>query len=330
MANPRCATAVHCGSFLLSICFLSSPILAQGNIPTARPDPLAAAQKRLQAALQKCSALDATRFEVSWSDPLENPKKAPASPSLGGKGTWHGDLLHVSFHGPMEDELLCSGRRMIARQKEHGWRQRHARYADGQMRDFLPDPQRLLETLHQLNLQVQYRETGLLEDRPVEFLVLAPEPAEIAELLWQGLLPSPLLSQTTANMNVMMVLVGQQKGGDRTAAQMPSIPLDIAIAIDPATSIVRQVHFRSYYEGDPQQLAMAAAGFVAMRQAGNDAAAKEPKEPEQAGAPVYERGLRQRSHEKVVVRDYIVKLSEHGQAKPPELDAEAKRLLQRQ
>lgn len=340
--NPFTHALCSSSAFLLA-CVLAGTGIAQDNA-APRPDPLASAQKRLQTALQKCSALEHSRFETTWSDPVQRPNnaapravngppppaaEAPTPPSPGGKGSWHGDLLHVILNGPMEDEILRSGNRMIARQKEHGWKARHDRYADGQMLDFLPDPKRLLETLQQLNLKVQHRETGLLDDRPVEFLALQPEPADIAELLWQGLLPGSLATQQSANLVVMLRALGQA-GGDRAPAAMPSLTLDIAIAIDPATSTVRQVHMRGYHEGNPQQIAMAGAGFVAVRLEEKVPPADEPEQPKKQQAPGYERGLLQRPREKLVVRDYVVTFSEHGEARPPELDADAKRLLRRQ
>lgn len=337
-------------SALLTFWLLSHPGLAQGNPAVPHPDPRTAAQKRLQAALQKCSTLDHMRFAVTWSDALQRPQpvkpaarpaagpppppaaEAPAvPPPPGGTGSWHGSLLHVAFHGPTQDEILRDGGNLIARQQNLGWRPRHDRYADGHKVDFLPDPKRLLQALLELELQVKHRDTGLLDERPVEFLALEPNQEQVAELLWRGLLPSVVASQPAANGNVFQLLLAQQGGAPRLPATPPKGTVEIAIALDPATSLIRQVHFRSYHDPKAPQLVMAGGGAIQIQLEATetDGEDKSPDASENQPA-TYERGLLQRPRQKLWARDYIVTFAEHGEAKPPELDADAKRLLHRQ
>lgn len=321
-------------------CLLASPLFAQ---EPSKPDPLVAARTRLQAALAKSAATPDTAYAAKLAEDRKG-KQAEETMILPGvgvgsnfvsHGSWHAGLLHCVFEGDPADELLVSGRRTLAKAGDGPWALRSRRYADGNTLDFLPDPELLLERLAAWNLAIVHREVGTLDDRPVEIFTATLNPDQVAEATYAGLVPAWI---SGAGMNPFAVLVGMRNGGGRPPVAPPTSTVDLSIALDPATGLVHELHFRSWSK-QPKNGGMAGrfvvvqggAGGVRV-QNGNDENDEDEEEKDAAEAkkdtePKYENGLPVRPRKKTTVVDYTVKFTEHGKAKAPALDEAQKALL---
>lgn len=320
---------------------LASTVSAQAT--PAPTDPLVAARSRLQAALAKTAATPDTAFTAKWAE--DGKKKdaggafvlGPNSSTAAGAatGSWHPGLVAIQFDGDTKDELLTAGRRTIAKAGETEWALRRGRYADGNSLDFAPDPEQLLEQLASWELAVVRRDTGSLDDRPMEVLTVTLNPDQVAALAWSGLVPGAIGG---GGSNPFAIMVAMQQGGQRPAAPTPTGTVDLVITLDPATSQVHQLQFRSWNKQDQ----MVAGGRVMVfRQAGGqvqiggndeddeeeaEAAAKEGAG--KADAPLqYENGLPVRPRKKTTVMDFTLRLQNHGKASQPALPDKAKQLL---
>lgn len=308
---------------------------------TARPsaERLAAATQRLATALQKTAALTDTRFQASWAP--DNKPAAGANQGvavilgarIGGslegacRGSWHQDLLHLHYDGGDHDELLVVGRRMLAKDAQTPWCLRKDRFANGSELGFLPDPLVLLQRLATMGLTVTNREVGSLDDRPVEVLSTTLDQDQLTELLWSESLPASMA------MNLQQVFRIQAGGGNqvRMGAPKPDAIVDLVVHLDPATSLVERLQFRSWTKDDAQVGRFVVVNGAGAVQAGddededdasaNDGAANQPLR--------YENGLPARPRKKTNVMDFTVRLFEHGKVAPPTLDEAQRRLLGR-
>lgn len=320
---------------------LASTVSAQGA--AAPTDPLVAARTRLQAALAKTAATPDTAFTAKWAE--DGKKKdaggafviGPNSGSTAGAatGSWHPGLVAIQFDGDTKDELLVAGRRTIARAGETEWALRRGRFADGNSIDFTPDPEQLLEQLAGWELAVVRRDAGSLDDRPMELLTIALNADQVAALAWSGLVPGAIGG--AGGGNPFAIMIAMQQGGQRQAAPAPTATVDLVITLDPATSQIHQLQFRSWNKQDQM---VAGGRVVVFRQAGgqvniggNDEDDEEEaedaeKEAAKADAPLqYENGLPVRPRKKTTVMDFTLRLQNHGKAPAAELTAEQKRLL---
>ena len=316
---------------------LASTISAQDA--AASTDPLVAARTRLQTALAKTAATTDTAFTAKWAE--DGKKKdaggggfvlGPNSGSTAGAatGSWHPGLVAIQFDGDTKDELLVAGRRTIAKANEHDWAQRRGRYADGNSIDFTPDPEQLLDQLASWDLAVVRRDTGSLDDRPMELLTVALTADQVAALAWNGLVPGSIGG---VSGNPFAMILAMQQGGQRPAAPAPTATVDLVITLDPATSQVHQLQFRSWNKLDQM---VAGGRVVVLRQAGgqvniggnDEDDEEESEEAAKADAPLqYENGLPVRPRKKTTVMDFTLRLQNHGKAPAAELTAAQKRLL---
>ena len=243
--------------------------LAAAQNPVQPADPLVAARARLQAALAKTATSPDTAFVEKWA---EDGKKKDAGAVVvlgfhaGGAptevtGSWHAGLIACKYSGDTEDELVVAGRRTIAKASGKGWALRRGRCADGNTVDFVPDPEQLLELLASWNLVVR-RETGSLDDRPMEILLVTLSADQVAEAAWSGLVPAALLN---FGSNPFAMMAALQQGAARPAAATPTAMVDLAITFDPATSLIHQLRFRSWTKQD--QIMMGGRVVVARAQA---------------------------------------------------------------
>lgn len=310
----------------------------------APPDPLVAGKQRLAAALHKTAALQDVAFAVTWG-PDKKPKDADVLQRIGlsgnssGKagGSWHDGLVHVAFDGDQGDEILRAGSRLVARDKDREWCLRAGRFADGNTIPFAPDTALLLQQLATMDLAVVQRTVGSLDDRPIEILSVALNADQVAELAWTDALPDALLADA---MNFRFALMGAA-GGQRAAAQAPTGTVDLAIAIDPGTSLVQNLHFRCWTKTDGNQRVVfggRAGGVVQVvggaKPAGaddNDETDDEKSEDAKAadGPLSYQDGLPKRMRKRMQVMDYTVRLTEHGTKKAPDLSPPVLELLRR-
>ncbi|MCK5941477.1 MAG: hypothetical protein KAI24_05860, partial [Planctomycetes bacterium] len=237
---------------LLSSLFVLSLLPAQQD-PAAPTDALTTAGKKLSEALTRTAAQAGTAFELQWG-PQEKEKQpdmrvignifGPANGKV--TGSWHDDLLHVVFDNDAEDQLLLVGGRMLARDATHEWRRRRGRFADGNQVHFVADPQALLQQLGGWQLAVTRRGAGSFEDRPVEVISVTLNAEQVAELFWSGALPPGL--QSGGAMFANMIRIGN--AGQRPAPPIPTLTLDLAIAIDPGSGTVYEIRGNSWVENN--------------------------------------------------------------------------------
>jgi hypothetical protein len=332
-----------------SLVLLAAAMSAQDPSPapaaqSPATDALAAARQRLHNALQKGSGQVDTAFTAEWGP--QGQKGDDADPvvamMMGGTGfkgkatgSWHQDRLHLHFDGDEGDELVCVGRRMLAKDGKSEWQLRRGRFADGNQIGFTPDVPLLLQLLASWPLAVTQQQVGTRGDRPVEILSVTLSSEQVAEAVWCGALPESLVQSM-----VMGFAMFGGVGGGRQAPPLPTATVDLALQFDPATSVIHQLHFRAWVEegamvrGAGAVRIFRAGAAVRVAAAGDDAekdAEAEPDEPPAAeNAPLrYEHGLPIRSRKKMSVNDYKVELSEHGQRSAPALDALQQKLLGR-
>jgi hypothetical protein len=308
----------------------------------ASAEALAAAKQKLTAALQKTAALQDTGYRAKWG--ADRKKKGEPNPmevafgsaSTGSvEGSWHADRQHFVFKNDNNDEVVVAGRRSIAKDDQRDWRLRPGRFADGSALGFVPDVPLLLQQLANWDLAVVQRAPGALDDRPVEVISVTLNPDQVGEAVWAGLIPESVVSP------MMMGGIMRFGGGARPAPTPPLATVDLAVTIDPGTSLVHQIQFRGW----TKQNAMGkAAGGVFVVQAGGGGAVTmtggggdddddddEAKTETAKAAPMtWENGLPVRPRKKTTVMDYTVRLLDHGSVKAPELSDEQKKLLGRQ
>ncbi|MCA8977098.1 MAG: hypothetical protein KDC98_20415 [Planctomycetes bacterium] len=317
----------------LVVLALAQPVLAQ---EAERSDALTAARPRLERALHKTADLTDSAFTVEWGPDKKPDGNDPFAALMAGRnsgkvsGSWHRELHHLRFDGDEGDELITLGRRTIARSDAHEWALRSNRFADGNDIPFAPDVQLLLQQLASWQLAITHRDTGSLDDRPIEIVTVTLNQDQVADAIWAGALPAALSSGIAGR--VIRLAAGM--GGGRTAAQKPDTTVDLAIKFDPATGLIHELHFRAY-AGQQQGLAggrnivIQQFGAGQVRVGGNDEAEEEEETEPEPGAPLqFENGLPRRSRKQKSVTDFSVRLTEHGQATAPALSDAQKKLLQ--
>ncbi|HEX6810952.1 MAG TPA: hypothetical protein VF384_04940 [Planctomycetota bacterium] len=320
----------------------ASLVPAQDN--TAQADALASTKQKLAAALQKTAGLHDTGYRASWG--VDKKKKGAQNAmefAFGGgsstgnvQGSWHADRQHFVFDNDTNDELVAAGGRSIAKDDQRDWRLRTGRFADGNKTGFLPDVPLLLQQLATWDLAVVQRTPGALEDRPVEVISVSLNAEQVGEAIWSGLLPESLV---TPAGGVMFAMGG---GNARPVAPTPAATVDLAVTIDPATSLVHQIQFRAWNKENARGGAIGgnvfvvrAGGGVAVQGANDDdddeeEDEKDAKEAGKADAPLtYENGLPVRARKKTTVMDYTVRVLEHGSKQAPALSDAQKKLLGR-
>jgi hypothetical protein len=321
---------------LFALAFTSFLLAQDAPKPT---DPLLAAKPRLKAALAKTVSTADTAFAASWSEDrkqqaAQNPLELAFAGRNKGKvtGSWHQGLLACKFDGNPEDELITAGRRTIAKDDNHAWSLRSGRFADGNTTPFVPDVELLLEQLAGWDLAIVRRDTGSLDDRPVEVLTVALNADQVTEATWMGLVPACLtapigLNEFRFNLN--------GNAGARPPATPPAAILDLAIVLDPAAGIVHELRFRAWNKqnaGGAGQVMVFRAGGGAVQAAGNDDEEDEDEKDtaKKVDAPMqYENGLPVRARKKMTIMDFTVRLQDHGKKAAPELTSEQKKLLGR-
>ncbi len=323
-------------TFLLAA---ATPLLAQSPA-----DPLAAPRQKLRDTLAKAANTADTAFTIAWAENAKKPDE-PVAVFLGGastaptgavRGSWHDGLTHLVY-GEDGDEFLLAGRRMLAKDKKSGWCLRAGRFADGNTVGFLPDVPLLLQRLATWDLALTQRTVGSLDDRPVEILSVTLNPDQVAEAVWAGLLPDVLAPG--GNPFAQVIRFGALPGNNaRVAAEKPGATVDLALFLDPSTNTLHELRFRSWTKVDAQQggrMVFVRQGGAVVQAAGAGEEEEDEEDEEQAAAAAkqpleYADGLPLRKRSKMLVRDFTVRLTEHGSKPAPALtDEQAKLLAQR-
>lgn len=323
--------------------------LALGQTGNAAPDAAVVqdeaksvkkSRARLRKALQQTAATSDTAFEARWGPadgklPKDGFQRMLAQRQSGkATGSWHPDLSTCAIAGKDGDEIIRAGRRTIVRSADLAWQRRAGRFADGNPIPHVPDIELLVDLLAGWDLATIHRETGSLDDRPVETLTATLNEDQLKEAIWSGALPESLAT-SSIGVNLFRIAAGGagRAGAKRTAAPLPAATVDIAIAIDPATALVQQIRCRSYID---QNVRMGGGGAgVAVFVGGAAAADPEDEEDDDEeevdpDAPMqFDNGLPRRPRKGKIVNDFVVTLKDHGQRTAPELTAEQRQLLKR-
>lgn len=316
---------------------LGSSLVPAQDTPNAA-DQGVATKQRLVAALQKTLATPDVAFAATWGPnpaPKANDQAAMWFAVQGGKatGSWHEGVRHVTFDGDNGDEIVVAGDRSLAKDKDRDWCLRVGHLADGNTVPFAADIPLVLELLAAMDLAIVQRTVGSIDDRPVEIVTATLNPDQVAELAWSGALPDGLFSGNGA-----FAFGGMAGNGQRPPAPKPEATLDVAIALDPATSLVHDVHFRSWTKnsGNGRHVVFrgGAGAIVQVAGAGQGDDDEEEEDEKTAAAakaaPMqYENGLPVRPRKKMAVADFAVRLRDHGTAKAPELTDAQRKLLRR-
>jgi hypothetical protein len=157
---------------------------------------------------------------------------------------------------------------------------------------------------------------------------------QVGEAVWAGLIPESVVTPLTFGA------FGRVGMGHRAVPPTPDATLDLAVTIDPGTSLVHQIQFRGWSKqnaggraaGGGVFVVQAGGGAVTVAGGGNDEDEEEDSKTEagKADAPMtFENGLPVRQRKKMSVMDYTVRLFDHGSKKAPELSDEQKKLLGR-
>jgi hypothetical protein len=320
----------HRSKLLLATCLLLVPISAQDAGQSGRAK--AALAQRLKAALTKTGSQSDTAFRLQWgpNKKAKNNRKNILAQIMGQAqsrattGSWHETHRVVAFTGAEDDELVLAGTRMLARDKQHDWRRRNGRFADGNEIRHIPDPKSLLQQLAAWPLAITHRSAGSLNDRAVEIVSVTLNSDQVSEMIWSGALPLSLTESGAINM----IAIGQQFGANkqlRPAARAPEATIDLAISIDPGTNLVHSIRARAWAKDDPNGMAVFIGGNIANN--GDEEEDEEEEDPDANAPLVYEDGIPKRSRKDRTVSDWDLRLMEHGQHAPTPLSDKQKQLL---
>lgn len=306
-------------------------------------DALAAGRDKLAKALAKAAATVDTSFCAEWSVASPKAKADPiavfltnkAGSAAAGKvqGSWHDGLVHVTSDAPAKDELLVAGRRQLAKDKDTDWVLRSGRHADGSDSGYVPDVALLLQQLATWNLAIVNRSVGSLDDRPIEIYSVTLDPDQVTAAAWADLVPDALITAANPLAQIVRFQAAGAGAAARPAVPKPQATVDLAIFVDPSTSTVHKLHFRSWSKSDPRMAGMAGGALVVrggafqVLNAGDDEENEETAEQDENAPLQFVDGLPQRPTDKMTVRDYVVELSGHGQTAAPALTDAQRRLL---
>lgn len=312
---------------LFSLSFFSG--VCRGQEAAAPVPDLGAKRTLLQNALTTTAELPSGAFTTTHSTSSQILRQLNrGAPKEQLQGGWGQGLLFASSSDG-KDTLVSGGRRSIARSGQDEWRIRRSLLVDGRPMPFVFDPQAFCAQLAVTQYDVLQAAAGALDDRPVETVTIHLEGDAALELVWSGLLPEG--SDPFGRSVVFRVA-----GGAVPAPPKPDLALDVAVAIDPATRLVHRIHLKSYTKSKVMgaagvQVAFAGGVVVAGANAGEEEEEEDEDKVEPANKPlVFKDGLPVRKHKKTeqpVTVTFEARLSEHGSAKPIELDAKARQLL---
>ncbi len=308
--------------------------------PPASAEAIAAGREKLQKVLTKAGATTDTAFAAEWSggtkqDGNNNGAVAIFLGNRGSaasgkvKGSWHQGLLRVTKDEGNQDELLLAGRRLIAKDKNTDWVLRSGRHADGTDIGYVPDIEALLQQLASWDLAVVQRTVGSLDDRPIEIFSVALNPDQVTAIAWADLVPDALVN--SANPFAQIVRLQAAGGAARVAVPKPEAIVDLAIFVDPATGTLHRLQFRTWTKQDVRLAgggAVIVRGGVAQQVGPAEEDEEEEEDAAKANAPLrYVDGLPERKRSKMTVRDFVIKLTGHGQTAAPQLTDAQRRLL---
>jgi hypothetical protein len=289
---------------------------------------------KLRKALSTMTRLPSLAFETSTTTTAQNPfvrlrgGRAPKPRTVATNGVSSGDILSLSFNDD-EDQVIFRGRRMIARNDDSAWALRRGKLAEGGTLPFVFDPELFFGTLSKLPLKVMHKEVGTANNKPVETYTISISGEDAQNLLWGGVIPEPSASGSAGAMQVVMI--GGAGGGFRRAAPKVKMTVDLAISIDPATSLVHKIKVRTYSKANNNRF-----GGMVIRAGGGGFGEDEDDEDEEDEEeeaqefdpenPKFEGALPVRKKKGKNVMKFNITITEHNSA-VLDLNARARSLL---
>lgn len=335
-------------SAALLAAFCVSPLQAQDDAtpPTAaRTGPTT----KLQAALRSMAELPSLgfatetikqkpkqaqvlgggRFAINVGGPLEGSAK-----SLDGvEGVWTPEVLYVTH----EDQPMVFANRRMVTEGDDGWVLRQGHTAGGFSAPLVLDPGLWFTLLSNMDLEVTHSDVGSLDDRPVQRLSVTLDADQVAQLDWAGQLPAntgDLLGGGAAMFQAIAVNLAAGAGGAAPKnAPVPERMLDLVFVLDPASNTIHEVQARQHDktpEGMGGAMIMVNGGGIV--QQGGDDDDEEDEEEAEGDEPQFKDGFPVRpkkQRKKLSSCGWVVRFSDHGAAKLPEIPGAARKLLGR-
>lgn len=313
---------------LCAAAVLVCPALVAQDQDPAKPAKLNAT--KLKKALSTMTTLPSLAFETSTTTIAHSPfagrvgGRAPKPRKVASSGVVSGDILAVNLNDDA-DHVVIRGRRMIARNDDSGWALRRSKLANGNAAPFLFDPQLFFSVLSQLPLKVIHKEVGTANNKPVETYTFSVSGETAQDLAWSGAIPEPGTSGSSAGV-VRMVMVG---GGGAFAAPAAKgkITVDVAVSLDPATSLVHKVRVHAYSTANNPF----GPGVIVRRGFGGEDEEEEEEDKEEKEFdpqdPKFEGGLPVRKKKGKTFMRFELALTQHNSAVLPDLDGRARALL---
>lgn len=309
-----------CASALL----LCTGLVAQTDDAAKAPQPKA---DKLKKALSTMASLPSLAFATSTSTVADNPfmrraGRAPKPSESAANGVVSGDILCVNLNDDA-DQVVIRGRRMIAKNDSEDWALRRGKLANGSTLPFVLDPQLFFSMLSQLPLKVMHKQVGTANNKPVETYTFSVEGEAAQNLLWAGAIPEAGAGSSIGGMGVVMIAGGGGAFAGRPAKS--KVTIDVAVSLDPATSLVHAVKVRTYSKGNAFPARMVVRGGL---EEGEEEEEKEKEEEEfDPENPKFKNGLPVRKKKDMTFMKFDIELTKHNSAVLPDLDARARALL---
>jgi hypothetical protein len=319
---------------LVFSCCPRSALAQQGSLPPAPPPPAAG---KAEAAAPAAAAARPARDELTnkvagilretasagptvftevrhWEFSLRGPAPNPPPPRTT-RGVFSLDQLHLDRGGDEPMQVVAVGRGLLAKKPEGPWQLagRSSRVLPGS----LADPLLLLSALAEQLTPVLDRSLGEKDGLAVEAYTSVLARPQIDALVDAGAISEP--------NSAIMLLQQLRRRGRAVPVELPPDEVDVRIEVDVRSRRVVGLSLRAVTKSvDPAALMLATRGQPAAAPA-----ADEPAVPRPASAFTFRDGWPVRETEGLEVRTIELRLSEHGSAALPPLDADAKRLLGR-
>lgn len=266
--------------------------------------------------LRETASAGPTAFtEVSqWEFLLRGPNPNPPPPRTT-RGVFSLDHLSLEQSGDEAMQVVAVGRGFVVKKGDGPWllAGRAARMLSTQP----SDPTLLLRALAEQLTPVLDRSLGEKDGLAIETYVSVLARPQIDALVDAGAIWEP---------NAAVRMFNQLRlRGRRVQLELPPDEVDVRIEVDARSRLVVGLSLRAVTKTvDPSAMLAATRDQPAA-----PAAAVDPASPRPASAFTFRDGWPVRDTEGLEVRTIDLRLSEHGRAALPPLDAEAKRLLGR-
>lgn len=296
------------------------PAAGQGEVAAPAAGPARPARDELTNKvaqfLRDTANAGPTAFtEVSqWEFSTRGPNPTPPPPRTT-RGVFSPDQLHLEQSGTEAFCVAAVGRGFLVKKGDGPW------LLAGRATRGLPsqpsDPALLLAALAEQVTAVLDRSIGEKDGQAIETYTTVLARPQIDGLVDAGVIAEP--------NTVILMLTQLRRRGRPVPVELPPDEVDVRIEVDVRSRRVVALSLRAVTKSvDPATLMLAGRGQPAAA-----AATAEPAAPRPASAFTFRDGWPVRDTEGLEVRTIDLRLSEHGRATLPPLDAEAKRLLGR-